>query len=82
MPPESDTVTDTERLRYWLHASGLTKSRLARDVFGVSRRALYYWRDGQPMPLAFRDRLHRIVSITHDRDSDSVTVTVSRTPTP
>ena len=43
---ESDTVTDTERLRYWLRASGLTKSRLARDVFGVSRRALYYWRDG------------------------------------
>ena len=81
MPPvESDTVTDTERLRYWLHASGLTKSRLARDVFGVSRRALYYWRDGQPMPLGFRDRLHRIVSITHDRDT--VTVTVSRTPTP
>jgi len=80
MPPESDTVTDTERLRHWLQASGLTKSRLARDVFGVSRRALYPAPPAQPMPLAFRDRLRRIVSITHDRDT--VTVTVSRTPTP
>ena len=42
-------------------------------VMAYYYRGLLYWRDGQPMPLGFRDRLHRIVSITHDRDTVTVT---------